>query len=178
MVGQHETVRDAASFCGTSYTRRLAKGCIRPGGEGKLIMNPEEGRLHIMLLPCTTDDHFPEGLINTRGIPMGTCLTIWINFATQPRPAHRDCDHNYSSGRLQQSAHSLSHHCKWNQLARARFTANQIPSATLLATVNTTEAAVRVRLRGWTRGRPTRMMTACAYAVLGPPAAWTKICRI
>lgn len=35
----------------------------------------------------------------------------------------------------------------------------------------------RVRLVGQARGRPTRVMTACAYAVLGPPAAWTKICR-
>lgn len=52
------------------------------------MMNPKEGRLHTMLLPCITDDHFPDGLTNTRGIPMGTCLTIWINFATQPRLAH------------------------------------------------------------------------------------------
>lgn len=143
------------------------------------MINPKEGRLHIMLLPCMTDDHFPEGLMNTRGILMGTYLTVWINFATQPRPAHWDCSHNNSSGRLQQSAHSLSHRCKWNQFTKIRFWANQIPNTKLSATVNTTEAAVRrVRPRGWTRGRPTRMMTACAYAVLGPPAAWTKICRI
>lgn len=121
MVGQHKTVRSAASFCGTSYTQRLARGCITPGRGGKVMIIPKEGRLHIMLLPCITDDHFPEGLMNTRGIPMGTHLTIWITFATQPRPAHWDCPHNNSSGRLQQSAHSLSHHCKWNQFTKVRF---------------------------------------------------------
>lgn len=78
------------------------------------MLNPKRERLHLMLLPCycgrccMTDDRSPEGMTNTRGITIGTCLTIWPTLATQPRLAYRACHHDFSSGRPQQSAPSLA----------------------------------------------------------------------
>lgn len=76
--------------------------------------------------------------MNTRGAATGTCSTVWIDFATQPSFAHWACHHNSSSGRLEQSAQSLT---TASEIHLLRSDYGPVKFMKPPATADTTEAA-------------------------------------
>jgi len=104
--------------------------------------------------------------MNTRGAAMSTCSAVWINFATQPRLAHWGCHDNSSSGRLEQSAQSLTT-ASGNHSPRSD--SGPVKSTKPPATSDTTEAVGPGETCGLDSG-PTHSYDDCV-CVCSPRAA-------